>query len=112
MNMNKLIDENGKYIDPMNRSADGESPEVVGADLAHRVIHKTAKEEILPKKAYRVYMPIGDASVALSDGRQYSFVNDECNVLGKHLDEILSMGARRIKQDRGQADRVFGDENK
>lgn len=110
--MSKLIDESGKYVDPLNRNKAEDKPENVGADLAFRVIAKTAKEEISPKRLYRVYMPIGDARVALSDGRTYSFVNDECNVYGKHLDELMAMGARRIKQDRGQTDRVFEDENK
>jgi hypothetical protein len=109
---NSLIDENGKYIDPMDRSKEAESPEKVGAELGLRVISKAANEQIAPKSLYRVYMPIGDATVALSDGRRYMFVNDECNVLGKHLNELLAMGARRIKQDRGQADRIFEDENK
>ena len=106
----KLIDENGRYIDPVNRPE--QKPEEAGAALAFRVIAKAAKEEILPKKIYRVHMPIGDASVALRDGRIYQFVNDECNVLGKHLEEIVEMGAREVKQDRGDIDRVFSDENR
>jgi hypothetical protein len=110
--MGNLIDQFGKYVDPLDRNKDKEQPEEVGAELAFRVIAKTAKEEINPKKIYRVWMPIGDAKVAMSDGRKYSFVNDECNIYGKHLDEMISMGARRIKHDRGQADRVFEDENK
>jgi hypothetical protein len=106
----KLIDENGRYIDPVNRPE--QKPEEAGAALAFRVIAKAAKEEIIPKKIYRVHMPIGDASVALRDGRVYQFVNDECNVLGKHLEEILEMGGRQVKQDRGDSDRVFADNNR
>lgn len=107
-----LIDTFGKYIDPLKSNKKSGNADELGTDLARRVISKTAKEEILPKKIYRLYMPIGDSSVILSDGRRYSFVNDECNVLGRHLDELLSMGARRIKQDRGQSDRIFEDENR
>jgi hypothetical protein len=106
----KLIDENGRYIDPMNKPE--QKPEEAGAALAFRVIHKAATEQIGAKKIYRIFMPIGDASVVLSDGRTYQFVNDECNVLGKHLEELLSMGARRVKQGRGDIDRVFSDENR
>lgn len=106
----KLIDENGRYIDPTRRPE--QNPEEAGAALAFRVIAKAASEEILPNKIYRVYMPIGDATVALSDGRTYQFVNEECNVLGKHLSELLAMGARQVKQDRGDVDRVFSDENR
>ncbi len=106
----KLIDENGNYIDPMKRGGE-EKVETLAEALAFRVIAKTANEEISPKKIYRVFMPIGDSKVMMSDGRKYQFVNDECNVLGKHLDELIQMGARRIKQDRGQVDRVFADEN-
>jgi hypothetical protein len=106
----KLIDENGRYIDPVNRPE--QKPEEAGAALAFRVIAKAAVEQILPKKIYRIHMPIGDASVALSDGRTYQFVNDECNVLGKHLEELIAMGAREVKQDRGDVDRVFSDENR
>jgi hypothetical protein len=106
----KLIDENGRYIDPTRRPE--QKPEEAGAALASRVIAKAAKEQIIPNKIYRVYMPIGDASVALSDGRIYQFVNDECNVRGKHLEELIAMGAREVKQDRGDVDRVFSDENR
>ena len=52
----KLIDENGRYIDPARRTE--QKPEEAGAALAFRVIAKAAKEEILPKKIYRIYMPI------------------------------------------------------
>jgi hypothetical protein len=106
----KLIDENGRYIDPTRRPE--QKPEEAGAALASRVIFKAASEQILPKKIYRIHMPIGDASVALSDGRTYQFVNDECNVLGKHLEELIAMGAREVKQDRGDVDRVFSEENR
>jgi hypothetical protein len=106
----KLIDENGRYIDPVNRPE--QKPEEAGAALAFRVIAKAAKEEILPKKIYRIYLPIGDSSVALSDGRIYQFVNDECNVLGKHLEELIAIGAKEVKQDRGDVDRVFSEDNR
>lgn len=106
----KLIDENGRYIDPTRRPE--QKPEEAGEALAFRVIAKAAAEEIVPKKIYRVYMPIGDATIALSDGRTYQFVNDECNVRGTHLKELIAMGAREVKQDRGTSNRVFADENR
>lgn len=106
-----LIDKFGKYIDPMNRNKDSESPEEVGVELGLRIINKTAAQVIPANSIVRIYLPIGDATVALSDGRRYMFVNSECNVRGKHLEELLKMGARRIKQDRGQDNRVFEDEN-
>ena len=105
----KYIDENGQYIDPMSKS----SVQEIGAALAGRIIKNTTEEQISPESLVRMWIEgVGDARVGMTDGTFYQFVNDECNVWGKHLNEMLSLGAKRIKQDRGMANRVVAEENR
>jgi hypothetical protein len=105
----KYIDENGNYLDPMAKA----SVQEAGAALAGRIIKNTTEERISPQSLIRMWIEgVGDARVGMSDGTFYQFVNDECNVWGKHLDEMLGLGAKRIKQDRGQFNRVVAEDNR